>query len=74
MPISARSSLAMATIGGSPALGMLGNPAAVTGGSGGSGGALAPNGAGMSVPLPIGGAVVPAAGTGTALVARRRRA
>lgn len=45
-----------------------------TGGSGGSGGGLALTGAGLTVPLAIGGALVLAAGTGMVLVARRRRA
>ncbi|CAM5335629.1 hypothetical protein SAVIM338S_00986 [Streptomyces avidinii] len=45
-----------------------------SGGTGGSGGGLALTGAGLTVPLAIGGAVVLAAGTGMVLVARRRRA
>ncbi|MFI5618687.1 choice-of-anchor A family protein [Streptomyces sp. NPDC051567] len=49
-------------------------PAAATGGTGGSGGGLALTGAGVALPLAIGGAVVLAAGAGMVLVARRRRA
>ncbi|MFG3002061.1 choice-of-anchor A family protein [Streptomyces sp. NPDC048340] len=48
-----------------------GTPAAATGGKGGD---LARTGAGVAVPLAIGGGLVLAVGTGMVLVARRRRA